>query len=128
MSSDNAPFVFNTPVDRSLRVLFNAAAAHMVWNRYYEGTTCEKFFNSLNDRFDEYVNYLQDTTIEIVAEMFHTRALLPPHVTIEDIFRFFNHLDPLYQLYRHQASRRHLRYAIRCCYIRWMGRREEVTM
>ncbi|MCP3667308.1 MAG: hypothetical protein GY696_33250, partial [Gammaproteobacteria bacterium] len=91
MSSDNAPFVFNTPVDRSLRVLFNSAAAHMVWNRYYEGTTCENFFASLDEHFDDYISYLQDMTIEIVAEMFQTRALLPPYVTIEDIFRFFNH-------------------------------------
>ncbi len=124
MSLSNSPYVFNTDVDRNLRVIFNSSVARLVWYRYYEGTQCENFFAHLNDNFGEYVNFLQELTIEVVQEMFRSRFLLTPHITIEDIFRFFNQEDPLFQLYTHRPSRQGLRYGIRCCYLRWLGMQE----
>ncbi len=126
MSDSNAPYVFNTAVDRNLRVVFNASVGRLVWYRYYEGTSCTNFFAHLDENFESYVSFLQDMTIEVVQDMFRSRMLLTPHITIEDIFRFFNQEDPLFQLYNHCPSRRGLRYAIRCCYLRWMGSQEDI--
>ncbi len=128
MSLNNSPYVFNTQADRNLRVIFNAAVAQMVWNEEYEGPNCPDFHEKLDARFENHIDFLQDKTIEVVQEMFRSRFMLTPHITIEDIFRFFHQEDPLFQLYTHAPSRRGFKYGIRCCYIRWIGRQEEAGL
>lgn len=109
-----AAFNFESQKDVVLRILFQTAASQLIWDHFFQGLDLanQNFNNWINLHFDEAIEYLQDKTLPILGGMFSMCGVFTPEVTIEDIFEFFNTLDPLGQLNNHQHARQGLKFCL----------------
>ncbi len=98
---DFSPLVFNTEKDRTLRLLFQSAAAHLIWELYLgdPDISQEDLLDILNQHFAGAIAFIQTKTISVVGAMHAQRFDFTHLVTSDDIAQFIlNDVDLLKQL------------------------------